>query len=543
VRAWITAAVLAGLLVAVAPAAATDVVASHDGDEVYMAGGWLGTFARGGPDELTLVTDLEPGGYYLAISPNGKVLYETGGYPAGIRVFTRDPHTGRLTYERTYIGDGLRTFDVITSLGVSPDGRFLYVSQGPDPAINVLTTGADGEDLSFVQTLWEEDHGLPVIDDLVLAPGGDQVYASGAGILRLARNAATGALTPLGEPTPGGGGGRLTLSPAGDRLYAGAQAGKPEYYDIFDRDPASGALSRIGSSGDHCSEPNCPSGEVIGVAPDGESVFSAPREYPHSRKLVQAAVTADGVAPERAYGRTALPKPYDPEAFAWSQDGRFAYLVGSAGSGTWSTLVVLRWDADARKLTHVSTTDETHYRNEYRQPTISINDGALYTNDPNVTITFKPAPAASSFRLANDPSGLGSGHAIRVNEQGTYSWRLDTSGPPGRTVRKVYARVTPTWNFDRPPVQVFDDIVFDQRPPQLQSARLEATGEATTLVVRARDKASGVHGMQLAKDVRRPGKVRKFARRVPLRGAPKSVFVRVIDGAGNRGRWRRARRG
>ena len=557
VAAWLTAGLL---LVATGPAAATtDVITSHDGSEVYMAGGSLTTFSRGAGGALTSGELPEPGGDFLAISPDGTVLYEAAaydsGYANGIRIFTRDPHSGRLTYERTYLGDGARTFDLITAMQLSPDGRFLYIGQGGhwtpyngqpkgDPAIHVLRTGADGEDLSFVQSLWEEDHGLTEIDDLLLAPGGAQLYASGGVILRLARDAATGTLTPLAGLTPSERYGRLTLSPAGDRMYIGSPYGNPEYYGIFSRDTASGHLTSMGNSGDHCAPAACPTGEVLGVSPDGKTVFSAPREYPHSKLLVQAGVTADGVAPGRSYGRALLTEVEQPYALTWSPDGRFAYLAGWASPGTErSSLTVLRWDDDTRTLTQLSALKENGYLDAHDFPTISIDDGELYTNDPNVTVTFKPPTGVTSFRFANDPSELDEGRAVRVSDAGVYRWRLDTSGPPERVVRKVYARVTPTWNFDQPPLQVFDDIVLDQRPPELQSARLEVAGESSTLVVRARDKASGVHGLQVAQDVHHPGRVRKFARRVTLSGAPKSVHVRVIDGAGNRGRWRVAKRG
>lgn len=542
------------------PAPAMDVVTSRNGSNVYATGAVLRSYDRGPAGALQKLDWEEPGGTFLALSPDGTVLYEAaavqGNYQNSIRIFSRDPGSGVLTYERTFLEAGAKSFDLISGMALSPDGRFLYVSQGGhwspymgqasgDPAIHVLSTGADGEQLSFAQTLWQEDHGMAAIDAITLAPGG-QLYASGdGGIRRFDRNAATGALTPTSGVTPTTQVGPLVLAPDGGRLYAGAHSWDPEAYDVFDRDTTTGELTRIAGSADHCAAATCPVGDVLGTSPDGKTVFSAPRAYPHSRILVQGAVTDDGVVSERSYGRTALPDAEKPYAIAWSPDGTFAYVASENRGGNDVVLSVLHWNAQVRTLSLVETqkgTREPPPKDQF--PTISINDGELATNDPNVTISFEPPAGATSFRLSNDVDTLDEGRAIRVSKAGVYRWRLDTSGPPSRTVRKVYLRVTQSWDFHQSrPVELFDDIVFDQQPPELESARLTAADGVSTLVVRAHDKASGIKRMQLARSLRRPAKVRPFAHRLKVAGNPKSVYVRVIDGAGNRGRWRLAKRG
>ena len=547
-------------LTAAGPAAAYDVIRSWSGSNVYVTGGPLRSYDRAQSGAVNEIGYTEPGGAFLALSPDGTVLYEAAAqhdsYENGIRIFSRDPRSGVLTYERTYLGAGAESFDVITGMALSPDGRFLYVSQGGhytpymglaqgDPAIHVLSTGADGEQLSFTQTLWEENHGMTAIDTLLLAPGG-QLISGGDGLIRrFDRNVVSGRLTPVPGSTTGSQGAPLVLSPDGSRLYAGTHHWTPEAYQVFSRDTSTGGLALIGSSTDHCEPGTCPVGDVIGTSPDGKTVFSAPRAYPHSRVLVQGAVTDEGVVAERSYWRAALPDAEHPFAVAWSPDGRFAYLASEVGAATGDVVLsVLRWDSQARLLSLVDTQKGTRSKPQNRFPTVSINDGELYTNDPNVTIRFEPSDGATSFRLSNDVSRLDEGRAIRVREDGVYRWRLDTSGPPSRTVRKVYLRVTPSRNFHQSrPVELFDDIVFDQRPPELESARLKAEGTASTLLVRAHDKASGIKSLQLAKDRRRPGRVRRFAHRLKVTGTPRSIYVRVIDGAGNRGAWRLAKRG
>jgi hypothetical protein len=171
---------------------------------------------------------------------------------------------------------------------------------------------------------------------------------------------------------------------------------------------------------------------------------------------------------------------------------------------------------------------------------VSIDDGAVYTNDPHVTVTVTPPPdwGATSLRLANDP-GFAGAELRRLSEDGRYPWELSTS-PSARSVKHVYVRQTPWAPVET--VDYSDDIILDQRLPTVLSAKVTRAGSRSRLLLRAKDNRSGVKKLQVTTRKSRPGKRKHFTRKLGLKGNPRRLYVRVFDGAGNRSRWRVARR-
>jgi hypothetical protein len=89
---------------------------------------------------------------------------------------------------------------------------------------------------------------------------------------------------------------------------------------------------------------------------------------------------------------------------------------------------------------------------------------------------------------------------------------------------------------------VSDDIILDQTPPQVVSASLKRVGTRTLVTLKARDDRSGVRRVQVTRNRRKPGRALAFARVLRVPGAPRKLYVRVRDGAGNYSAWRSARR-
>jgi hypothetical protein len=67
-------------------------------------------------------------------------------------------------------------------------------------------------------------------------------------------------------------------------------------------------------------------------------------------------------------------------------------------------------------------------------------------------------------------------------------------------------------------------------------------GKRTRVTLRARDNRSGVTRLQVTRDRRKPGKARRFTTTVYVKAAPRVLYLRVRDGAGNLSAWRRAKR-
>ena len=178
-----------------------------------------------------------------------------------------------------------------------------------------------------------------------------------------------------------------------------------------------------------------------------------------------------------------------------------------------------------------------------REVGVSINDGAQYTNRPEVSLSLGWV-FASRLKVSNDggfaPSAA---KAFDLTSADPISWRLVDLGNE-RLPKTVYVRFGSPWGgFE---TQTYtDDIILDTIKPQVLSALLSGSGAASLasgrmVRIRAKDNRSGLASIQVS-----AGKPKKKARVIKFRkavAAPRSgrVFVRVRDGAGNWSAWRSA---
>jgi hypothetical protein len=173
---------------------------------------------------------------------------------------------------------------------------------------------------------------------------------------------------------------------------------------------------------------------------------------------------------------------------------------------------------------------------------VSINDGAQYTNDPKVTI-FGVWPSFASDAFVSNDGGFKNGRLFPVAEQ--IAWTLDSSGPE-RLPKTIYVRFQ---SGSQTSETYQDDIILDQTPPKVLSASLSSGGSAAraaaarkvTLKLRAKDNVSGVGGVQVTRNKRKPGRVLRYKPKLEVASAP-TLFVRVRDRAGNFSGWRKAKR-
>jgi 6-phosphogluconolactonase (cycloisomerase 2 family) len=514
---------------------------SADGKFLYATGGGTLTFARNASSgALTMIDRFAPGGNSLAVAGGGRWAYiGSNNYaPLGIYVLTRDPASGLLVHDRTIRGGYGAGYAIgsIVQLMSSPDGRQLYVAQQGPGAMLVFDVDADSGALSLRQSFYD------ITGEMALAPDGRNVYLSTYNqIVVFGRDPATGALDQRTPVTRRASGWAIAVSPDGARVYAGGAE-----YEVFDRDPASGGLTRRSESG--LSDPacsDCAVGRSIAVWPDSSFVLSGQNE---TDRLLQARVTAEGVVAAGTYQHD----PGSPaginniSGMAWSPDGRFLYAASSPRSlfsnelpGSYAGSIHL-FRREGEALAHVSVVTPAVKSSRHVPASVSIDDGAVYTNDPHVTVTVTPPPdwGATSLRLANDP-GFAGAELRRLSEDGRYPWELSTS-PSARSVKHVYVRQTPWAPVET--VDYSDDIILDQRLPTVLSAKVTRAGSRSRLLLRAKDNRSGVKKLQVTTRKSRPGKRKRFTRKLGLKGNPRRLYVRVFDGAGNRSRWRVARR-
>ncbi|MFC1726539.1 beta-propeller fold lactonase family protein, partial [candidate division KSB1 bacterium] len=245
-----------------------DVKVSPDGAHVYVTGrddDAITLFSRDQSDgSLTFIEALTDGGtdgagntvngilssYDLAVSPDGKNVYVTGGSDDAVAVFTRNPATGRLTYIEMFqdpsSGGGEEGLDFVKGVAVSPDGNHVYTAAKNDNSVVVFSRNQTDGSLTYVEQLIDAGtdgdgntiDGLVWVNDVVVSPGGGFVYAAGTddkSITVFKRDKADGTLTFMQtniDATVDGFGNtidglnypeRLDWSPDGKHLFASSQ--------------------------------------------------------------------------------------------------------------------------------------------------------------------------------------------------------------------------------------------------------------------------------------------------------------------------------
>ena len=166
---------------------------------------------------------------------------------------------------------------------------------------------------------------------------------------------------------------------------------------------------------------------------------------------------------------------------------------------------------------------------------VSINGGARYTRDPDVTVTVRWPRWVTWLRIAND-GGFSPSATMAVERK--ISWRLDTGGAQRRP-RTIYVRFGQL-DFEEEATYT-DDIYLDLVKPTIRVTAVPVESGPPQLRLRARDKVSGVASMQLKRNGKKQG-WRPFKKSLRLSGSAAGLRVRVKDKAGNFSRWVEVRR-
>jgi len=180
---------------------------------------------------------------------------------------------------------------------------------------------------------------------------------------------------------------------------------------------------------------------------------------------------------------------------------------------------------------------------------LTINDGALYTNVPTVTLRYawNVGDAITAVKISNDggfASEVSPWLPIDPENPVITEWVLTTFGDL-TLPRTVYAKFRDANGQQFGPVQ--DDIIYDPGSPQIIQAEIidlagqttERLGEQTVIVrVTANDDNSGVSQVQLSDEATfaSPSTFDFTNRTIDLTwtlSASNTVYIRVLDRAGN----------
>jgi hypothetical protein len=253
-----------------------------------------------------------------------------------------------------------------------------------------------------------------------------------------------------------------------------------------------------------------------------------------------------------ASGTTGLPVA----KYEWDLDGNGSFETNSAGNATVTQSYPGKGSFNVGlKVTdvegHTATTTNTLQVNDATGPGsqfgVTINDGAQFTNDPNVVVTATFPSFTSGLLFSND-GGFGKAQTFAAKKE--TNWKLDSSGPE-RLPKTIYVRFL-TGSIASNSYQ--DDIILDETPPKVDEAVIDsADGEASSdsasaarlkkykVRMKARDKTSGVSKVQVTANKRKPGKALKYKRKFTVKSAKRPKWVRARDRAGNWSKWKKAR--
>lgn len=170
---------------------------------------------------------------------------------------------------------------------------------------------------------------------------------------------------------------------------------------------------------------------------------------------------------------------------------------------------------------------------------VTINDRAVFTNSPGVTLTIREPGGADTVKISNDGS-FQDAVSLPIAGDDTYPWTLQTSGSE-RLPKTVYVRFEGDNTID--PKQTYtDDIVLDETAPAAFRATFSA--KKNLLKVKASDRGgSGVKTLELSRS-KSGKKVKSLGFKKKLRGkkAKRAKFVRVADKAGNVSAWKKVKK-
>jgi 6-phosphogluconolactonase (cycloisomerase 2 family) len=280
----------------------------------------------------------------LALSPDGQFLYASGFYDNSVAYFSRDDSTGRIFYRGRAV-DGSGSVDGLYgaySVGVSPDGRHVYVTAVREDAVTWFSRNVGTGGLSYVNVIKEGDGGLKGLNrvkSLVFGPAGNQLYAASMSDDAVAwfdfdSSAGRLAFQGLAQDNISGvdgldGSVSMVISP--DSQFAYAASYVDDALCWFSVEGNTGDLTYLGLLKDGVDNVDGLNGvKCISMSPDGRFVYATgfgdKTAAWFARDVSTGALTFGGLLKDDSSGVDGL---NGADVIDLSPDGRHAYIYGA----------------------------------------------------------------------------------------------------------------------------------------------------------------------------------------------------------------------
>jgi PKD domain len=450
--------------------------------------------------------------------------------------------------EFTTAGVFVRAFGPISTLH---DASTNYVSAGPSG--NLFVTGGDGAIAEFTAdgtfvAAFAPGQNESFLGRIAYLNGALYVNDTGFGVDRIDLSEPIAALSVTGPGSPVQTSQAVTLDASGSRTpfsvitrYEFDLDGDGVYETDSGTNPT--IADRFTQPGQHDVgvRVTAPSGETDTKRVTVSVVASAARLSAPSTALTGNSVTFDASASALA-GSDITDVAFDLDGDgSYETDTGTALSVARAFAHPGLQTVGVRVSRSGGVVDTATTSVDVRAAPPVGPVGVSIDDGATYTNDPNVTLKVTWPAFAANVIVSND-GGFADAGTFPV--AAAVPWKLDSSGPE-RLPKTVYAR------FDDGTQTFQDDIILDETPPTISEAEVTSAGGSGSsraaisaaaktyhVKLRASDKTSGVAVVQIAVTTKKPTKAVAYKSTLTVRGVePK--YVRVQDRAGNYTKWRK----
>jgi hypothetical protein len=187
---------------------------------------------------------------------------------------------------------------------------------------------------------------------------------------------------------------------------------------------------------------------------------------------------------------------------------------------------------------------------------VSLNEGSAFTNNPLVTLSLAWPEFATGVKISND-GGFSPAKTTNFSVDDEIDWTLDSSFK-GTATKIVYLKFTGV-GIDSSRIYS-DDIILDTTAPILTDAvgkvdnsvksgvavaslRKLSAIKGVKITVRAKDALSGIGKIQVKSSSKGAittlltSNPKATSRVVRIRTTKKTLFIRVVDRAGNYSRW------